>query len=108
MAPSGVVVMQHFNVTASWPPENCWECEGTTGQAFVFVRAHDGKEAVEVALERLMPRDYGEPRYIAATALALPVAPQARKAIWIAEREMHVRAGAYVTVLRPKKEASRG
>ena len=100
--------MQHFIVTASWTPEGCYECEGTTGQAFVFVRAHDGKEAVEIARERLMPRDYGQPRYIAATALALPVAPQASKAIRIAEREMYVRAGAYVTVLRPEREASNG
>jgi hypothetical protein len=98
--------MRNFIVTASWTPEGCWECEGTTGQAFVFVRAHDGKEAVEMARERLMPRDYGQPRFVAATALALPVAPQAKKTMRIAEREMHVRAGSYVTVLRPKKEAS--
>lgn len=99
--------MQHFIVTASWTPEGCWECEGSTGQAFVYVRAHSGQEAAEMARKWLMPRDYGQPRYIAATALALPVAPQAKKAMRIAGREMHVRAGSYVTVLRPEKEAAR-
>lgn len=93
--------MQHFIVTASWEHEGCYECEGSTGQAFVFVRAHSGAEAVETARESLMPQDYGQPRFIVATPLALPVSPQAKKAMRIAERELAVRASSYVTVLKP-------
>lgn len=98
--------MQHFIVTASWDPEGCWECDGTTGQAFVYVRARDGKEAVEVARERLMPSPYGQTRYVAAVPLALSVSPQAHKSLRIAEREMHVRASAYVTELKPEQGGS--
>lgn len=98
--------MNHYVVTASWDSEGCYECEGSTGQAFVFVRAHDGKEALKLAETWLMPRPYGRPRFIAATKLELPVAPQASKAKIIPEKEMHVRAGAYVSVLKSAKEAS--
>ena len=100
-------VMQHYIVTASWEYEPCWECNEATGQAFVFVRAHSGKEALELAQGRLSPQPYCRPRFVAATPLALPVAPQAKNPVRIAEREMYVRAGAYVSELRPEWEAVR-
>lgn len=95
--------MQHYIVTASWEPEGCWECEGSTGQAFCFMRAHSGAEAVETARASLMPMDYGQPRFIVATPLAMPVSPQARTPRRIAERELAVRARSYVTVLKPSR-----
>lgn len=95
--------MQHYIVTASWEQEGCWEYEGSTGQAFTYVRAHSGAEAVETARESLMPMDYGQPRFLVATPLALPVSPQARTPRRIAERELAVRARSYVTVLKSSR-----
>lgn len=95
--------MRYYIVTASWDREPCYECEGSTGQAFVFVRAHSGQEAVETARESLVPMDYGQPRGIVATPLAMPVSPQARTPRRIAERELAVRARSYVTVLKPSR-----
>lgn len=99
--------MQHYIVTASWEPRPCWECNEATGHAFVFVRAHSGKEALEIAQGRLTPQPYEAHRFVAATPLALPVVPQTKNPRRIAEREMFVRAGSYVSELKPEREAMR-
>lgn len=72
--------MKHYVVVAQWPSKPCWECEGTTGQAFAIVRAEDGPSAVALAKKRawrIAPDVYEDARDVWAIELAEQPSPRA-------------------------------